>query len=131
MQREAPAPLIRQVLPEAGFSPALEAVVLKAMSKMAEDRFQSAAEMAAAIEATPEGQAGGARGRGGAASGAAVRGQDHRRHGFGGPQALGGGGPFRAAGGRPHGGGQTAPAHRGRRTLRASGGSRRWRVGCC
>ena len=56
MQREAPAPLIRQVLPEGDFSPALEAVVLKAMSKMAEDRFQSAAEMAAAIEGTPEGR---------------------------------------------------------------------------
>jgi hypothetical protein len=55
MHRESPPPSIRALAPAAGISPALEAVVLKAMSKRQEDRPQSAAEMAAALDATPEG----------------------------------------------------------------------------
>ena len=56
MHREAPAPLLRATAPAAGYSAALEAVVQKAMSKRPADRFQSAAELAAALAATPEGQ---------------------------------------------------------------------------
>jgi hypothetical protein len=55
MHREAAPPSIRALVPAAGISPALEAVVLKALSKRQEDRPQSAAEMAAALDATPEG----------------------------------------------------------------------------
>jgi eukaryotic-like serine/threonine-protein kinase len=56
MHREAPAPLLRATAPQAGYSAALEAVVQKAMSKRPADRFQSAADLAAALAATPEGQ---------------------------------------------------------------------------
>jgi eukaryotic-like serine/threonine-protein kinase len=55
MHRESPPPSIRALAPAAGISPALEAVVLKALSKRQQDRPQSAAEMAAALDATPEG----------------------------------------------------------------------------
>ena len=55
MHRESPPPSIRALVPQAGISPALEAVVLKALSKRQEDRPQSASEMAAALDATPEG----------------------------------------------------------------------------
>ncbi len=54
MHRESPPPRLRQVAPAAGYSAALEAVVDKALSKLPEDRFASAAEFAAALEATPE-----------------------------------------------------------------------------
>ncbi len=57
MHRESPPPSVRALAPAAGISPALEAVVLKALSKRQEDRPQSAAEMAAALDATPEGGA--------------------------------------------------------------------------
>ena len=56
MHREAPAPYLRATAPQAGYSAALEAVLHKAMSKRPADRFQSAAELAAALAATPEGQ---------------------------------------------------------------------------
>src|SRR5688572_19682975 len=56
MHREAPPPLLRATAPQAGYSAALEAVVQKAMSKRPADRFQSAADLAAALAATPEGQ---------------------------------------------------------------------------
>ncbi len=55
MHREVPPPSIRALVPGAEISPALEAVVLKALSKRQENRPQSAAEMAAALDATPEG----------------------------------------------------------------------------
>ena len=57
MQRESPPPKLRATAPEAGYSVALEALIDKAMSKLPEDRFQSAAELAAALAATPEGKA--------------------------------------------------------------------------
>jgi hypothetical protein len=49
----APAPL-RKLVPAAGISPALEAVVLRALQKRAEDRFQTAGEFSAALEQVPE-----------------------------------------------------------------------------
>ena len=57
MQRESPPPKLRATAPEASYSVALEALIDKAMSKLPEDRFQSAAELAAALAATPEGRA--------------------------------------------------------------------------
>jgi serine/threonine-protein kinase len=56
MHRETPPPLLRATAPDAGFSAELEAVVTKALSKFADDRYQSAAELVAALEATPEGR---------------------------------------------------------------------------
>src|SRR4051794_12345816 len=62
MHRETPAPRIRDVAPDAGISAELEAVIAKAMAKLQEDRHQTAADFAAALDATPEakGNAGGA-----------------------------------------------------------------------
>jgi len=57
MQRESPPPKLRATAPEASYSVALEALIDKAMSKLPEDRFQSAAELAAALAGTPEGKA--------------------------------------------------------------------------
>jgi len=59
MQRETPPPKLRSVAPDVGFSAELEMLLDKAMSKVPEDRFQSAAELAAALAATPEGKAAG------------------------------------------------------------------------
>ncbi|HEY7372997.1 MAG TPA: serine/threonine-protein kinase [Polyangia bacterium] len=59
MQRESPPPKLRSVVPDARFSVELEALLDKAMSKLPEDRFQSAADLAAALAATPEGRAAG------------------------------------------------------------------------
>jgi serine/threonine protein kinase len=59
MQRETPPPKLRAVAPDARYSVELEALLDKAMSKLPEDRFQSAAELAAALAATPEGKAAG------------------------------------------------------------------------
>ena len=56
MHREAAAPHLRATAPDADFSPELDDVVRKAMSKRPADRFQSAAELAAALAATPEGK---------------------------------------------------------------------------
>ena len=58
MHREAPPPRLRDVAPAAGYSAALEAVLEKALSKLPEDRFQTAAEFAKALEATPEARGG-------------------------------------------------------------------------
>ena len=58
MQRDAPPPLLRAVAPEAGYSQELESLLGKALSKLPEDRFQSAGEFAAALAATPEAQGG-------------------------------------------------------------------------
>jgi eukaryotic-like serine/threonine-protein kinase len=60
MHREAPPPRLRDVAPAAGYSAALEAVLEKALSKLPEDRFQTAAEFAKALEATPEARGGAA-----------------------------------------------------------------------
>jgi serine/threonine-protein kinase len=60
MHREQPPPLLRGVAPAAGLSAELEAVVGKALSKFAEDRYQTAGELVAALDATPEGRSGGA-----------------------------------------------------------------------
>jgi eukaryotic-like serine/threonine-protein kinase len=56
MHRETPPPRLRESAPDAGYSAALEAALDKALSKMPEDRYASAAEFAAALAATPEGQ---------------------------------------------------------------------------
>ncbi|MFL5304166.1 MAG: protein kinase domain-containing protein [Polyangia bacterium] len=56
MHRERPPPRLREVVPDAGYSAALEGALDKALSKMPEDRYASAAEFAAALGATPEGQ---------------------------------------------------------------------------
>ena len=61
MQREKAPPLLRAAAPDARLSAELEAVVAKALSKFADDRFQTAAAFVAALDATPEGR-GGARG---------------------------------------------------------------------
>jgi eukaryotic-like serine/threonine-protein kinase len=52
--QESPPPALGSLLPGAGFSQRLEELVGKAMAKKPEDRFQSAAEFAAALEALPE-----------------------------------------------------------------------------
>jgi hypothetical protein len=59
MQRESPPPRLRSVAPDARFSAELEALLDKAMSKLPEDRYQSAGDLAAALAATPEGKAAG------------------------------------------------------------------------
>jgi serine/threonine-protein kinase len=51
-----PPPLLGERKPEAKFSPALEAVVMRALAKAPGDRYASAAEMARALEAVPEAQ---------------------------------------------------------------------------
>jgi eukaryotic-like serine/threonine-protein kinase len=58
MHRETPPPRLREASPEGGFSAELEAVVERAMAKFPEERFPSAGELAAALEATPEGRGG-------------------------------------------------------------------------
>jgi eukaryotic-like serine/threonine-protein kinase len=52
--QEAVPPTLGSLRSGAGFSPQLEAVVRKAMAKLPGDRFQSAAEFAAALDALPE-----------------------------------------------------------------------------
>jgi serine/threonine-protein kinase len=77
MHRERPAPLLRTAAPDGGFSAALEAVVDKALAKMAEDRYQSALAFGEALDATPEARGGAgvvAGVAGGRASGPAPRG---------------------------------------------------------
>jgi serine/threonine-protein kinase len=56
MHRESPPPLLREVAPASGYSAALEAALGKALAKLPEDRFQSAAVFAAALAATPDAQ---------------------------------------------------------------------------
>jgi hypothetical protein len=58
MQREKAPPLLRAAAPDARLSAELEAVVAKALSKFADDRFQTAAAFVAALDATPEGRGG-------------------------------------------------------------------------
>ena len=55
MHLEKPPSRIKDVAPDIAVSPALEAAVARALAKPAELRFQSAAEFAAALDATPEG----------------------------------------------------------------------------
>jgi serine/threonine-protein kinase len=54
MHREATPPTLHAVAPAAHFSVAMEAVVARALAKSREARFASAAEFAAALDATPE-----------------------------------------------------------------------------
>jgi serine/threonine-protein kinase len=56
MHREAPPPLLRAAAPAAGLSAEIEAVVAKGLSKFADDRYQTAADFTAALDATPEGR---------------------------------------------------------------------------
>ncbi|HXT98412.1 MAG TPA: protein kinase [Polyangia bacterium] len=58
MHREAPPPLLRETAPASGYSAELEALLAKALSKMPEDRFKSAADFAAALAAVPEAHGG-------------------------------------------------------------------------
>src|SRR5579863_4012786 len=58
MHRESPPPLLREVAPTGGYSPALEAAIGKALAKLPQDRFQSAADFAAALAATPDAHGG-------------------------------------------------------------------------
>src|SRR6185312_14094353 len=51
MHREQPPPRLREAVSEGGYSPALEAAIDKALSKMPQDRFSSAGEFAAAVAA--------------------------------------------------------------------------------
>jgi serine/threonine-protein kinase len=57
MHRDQPPPLLRAFAPDVGLSAEIESVVSKALSKFADDRYQSAAEFTAALDATPEGGA--------------------------------------------------------------------------
>jgi len=61
MHRETAIPPLRAAVPGGAISAELEAVVGKAMAKRQDDRYQSAAELAAALEATPEARARAAR----------------------------------------------------------------------
>ena len=54
MHQREPAPRMSTVAGSASFSDALEAVVAKALAKAPADRFASADDMAAALDATPE-----------------------------------------------------------------------------
>jgi serine/threonine-protein kinase len=54
LQREGTPVPIRTVRPDAGFSTKLEGVVQRALAKRPAERFQTASEMAAALEAIPE-----------------------------------------------------------------------------
>jgi serine/threonine-protein kinase len=54
MHIEAPPPSLRSLLPEGGFSDALEAVLQRGLAKSPDDRFQTPGEMADALAATPE-----------------------------------------------------------------------------
>jgi serine/threonine-protein kinase len=54
LQREGTPVPIRTVRPEAGFSTKLEAVVQRALAKRPSARFQTASEMAAALDAIPD-----------------------------------------------------------------------------
>jgi eukaryotic-like serine/threonine-protein kinase len=56
-QLSMPPPRLREVKPEARFSPALEAVVLRAMQKAPNDRFPDAEAMSQALEQVPEANA--------------------------------------------------------------------------
>ena len=55
MQIDDPPPKPRQAAPLAGISAELDRVILKALEKDPASRFRSAAEFAAALDATPEG----------------------------------------------------------------------------
>ncbi len=50
------APGMREIVPDLALSRELEAVIMHTLAKKPDDRFQSMAELAAAISATPEGE---------------------------------------------------------------------------
>lgn len=54
MHQESPPPSLSSVRPGAAFSPEMERLVSRALAKKPEDRFQSAADFASALEALPE-----------------------------------------------------------------------------
>lgn len=54
MHRDVPPPSLRALVPDAGISPELDAVVQRAMAKQPEGRFQNATEFAQALEQVPE-----------------------------------------------------------------------------
>lgn len=54
MHMEDPAPSLIKAAPTAGLSVQLDAVIRKSMAKAPEDRYQTAAEFAEALEATPD-----------------------------------------------------------------------------
>ena len=56
MHRETTPPNINEITVELSFSVELEALVAKALSKDPKDRFQTAEEFSAALDATPEGK---------------------------------------------------------------------------
>src|SRR5262249_30189457 len=56
MHRESPPPRLRDLASAADVSAELDAVVQKAMAKLPDQRYQTAHEFAAAIDATPEGR---------------------------------------------------------------------------
>jgi serine/threonine-protein kinase len=56
MHRDEPPVPPRTAMPSRGISEALEGVILKALTKDPEARFQDAAELVAALDATPEGR---------------------------------------------------------------------------
>jgi eukaryotic-like serine/threonine-protein kinase len=58
MHRDAPPPSLRQLVPESGISEALESVVLRALAKTPEARFQSATEFVHALDRVPEAMSG-------------------------------------------------------------------------
>jgi serine/threonine-protein kinase len=59
MQRESAPPKLRAAAPDGKYSLELETLIDKAMSKLPEDRFQTAADLAIALAGTPEGKAAG------------------------------------------------------------------------
>ncbi|MCA9666115.1 MAG: serine/threonine protein kinase [Myxococcales bacterium] len=54
MQLTSPIPSVRVLRPQAGISPELEAVVVKAMQKQPDDRFESAEEFEETLKVVPE-----------------------------------------------------------------------------
>jgi eukaryotic-like serine/threonine-protein kinase len=66
MHREDPPPPLDATAAGVSLSPRLTAVVMRALAKAREERFQSASELRAALEAVPEAHGRGGRGRAGA-----------------------------------------------------------------
>jgi serine/threonine protein kinase len=54
MHLQSPIPSLRALCPERGFSPELEGVIVRAMKKQANERFEGAAAFSAALDELPE-----------------------------------------------------------------------------